>query len=405
MKALSFLTHKIILLLFCAGMLLILTSCGSIDDDLEKKANVDRKVASEVVNEKYKFLSVEHHDDERPKRDVYTYQSKERDMTFKVVSTLRPFGLDASILGYKKSVDVQYVEAVRNQYEDRMEEILKDFDRDHRDCLIYNSFDDLEGIANAIEQLNELYKEELTYNTQEWMIQNPLCKISFCYERVENDGYYISVFKSSVDGTHTYEDIYPYITYKHAEAVKNGIIADDGTTPEEQLARVHPANLENVFYKGVNLSTISREKAFKDGLKNNIESAYYSYYYYPWDTYLIVLDCGLTDDEYAPKWIECYADAFGFDCNIQYKKGKASWTYEGSSYEMIAKEEGRNHISDFKIYKDGRDLEIPYIVYDDYLSPVGATYVVGIPVDAFAELFHKDYEIREEGKSIEYIDC
>lgn len=403
-KCRELLVKKAFLFFVCMGMMMILTSCGSIDDDPKNKSEVNKEVAEKVKNEKYEFVSVEHYDEERPKRDVYTYHSRERDMTFEAVSTLSPFGLDGSTMGYHKVVYVNYEEAVHNQYADQMEEILKGFDRDQRDFLIYDSFDELEEIAQAIAQLNDMYKEELAYNPQEWLIQNPLCKISFCYERVENDGHYISVFGIPVDGTHTYEDIYPYITYRHAEAVKVGKIVDDGTTPDDQLARVHAASLENIFYQGNNLSKSASEDAFQNSLANNIDSSYNSDYYYPWDTYVILLNCGLTDETYAPKWIECYGNAFGFDVNVQYKKGKVSWNYDGSTYEMTAKEESRNHISDFKISKDGEDLNIPYIVYDDYLSPVGATYVVGIPVERFAELFHKDYQIKEESSILEFSD-
>lgn len=403
MKAIPVLAKRMLVLLFCLGVLLTLTSCGSIDDAPMKKSEVDKRVASEVVNEKYTFVSVEHYEDELPKSDVYTYQSKERDLTFEAISTLTPVGLDASTIGYDKVVYVEYADAVRSQYADRMAAILTDFDRDAKGNLSYHSFDDLEKIAHAIAQLNDLYKEELAYNSLEWMVQNPLCRISFWAERVEKDGYNVSVFSCPIDSTYTYEDIYAFITYEHAKAAKTGKIADD-TTPDEQLARVHEANLENIFYKGDNLSKIANENAFQNGLKNNVERSYYSGYYYPWDSYVIVLDCGLTDDDYAPKWMESYADALGFECKIQHKKGKISWTYEGSSYEMVTKVDAEGHISDFKISKDGKDLEIPYILYDDALSPVSATYVVGIPVDRFADLFHLDYQIKEEGKMIEFSD-
>lgn len=384
-------------------MLLSLSGCTDIDGKLESASRVNRKVATEVVNEKYSFVSVEHHDDERPKRDIYTYQSQERNLTFEALSTLQSFGIDGSVLGYKKFVDVKYVEAVQNYYAKEMDEILKDFDRDEHGRLIYHSFEELERIAEAIFQLSEVYKAELHYNTEEWMKKNPLCKISFCFERVECDGYYISVFALNVDGTLQCEEVYKYITYKHAEAAKSGLIKDD-SIPEDQLQRVHEASLESIFYNGDNLSKHAVEKALNDRLYNNIDSTYYSYYYYPWDTYVILIDCGLTDENYAPKWMEAYADAFGFPCDVQYKKGKISWTYESSEYQIIAKDKEK-HITDFKIYKDGVDLKIPYITCDSELSPVGASYLVAVPIDQFADLFHKEYEIKEENKNVEFTDC
>lgn len=391
------------LFLFLVMFMFTLTACTNIDGDLASKAKVSKQVAAEVVNEEYEFVSVEHYDDERPKRDVYTYRSKERDMTFEVLSTLREINIDGSVLGYSRYIHVGYVEAVQNQYADQMEEILGGFEKNKFGDLLYESFDDLVDVAKTYEKLSDVYKAELAYNTAEWMDEHPLCKLSFSHERSDYEGFYLSVFGYGINGHLTYDYIYGYITYKHAEAVKSGEIVDE-TMPEEQLQRLHSVELRRVCYNYDNLAEIACEKAFKDRLKNNMDSAYYSLYYYPWDTYVIILDCGLTDEDYAPKCMETYGDAFGFDCEVLSKKGQINWRYEGSDYQLTAKDDDRNYITEFKITKDGVDLNMPYITCRSEISPVGASYVVGIPVERFAELFHKDYVIDEDNSTVMFTD-
>ncbi|MBQ0042711.1 MAG: hypothetical protein KBS85_05255 [Lachnospiraceae bacterium] len=390
----------VITIVFCAFLLVGLTACKDIDGDLADKRTVEKKVA-EIVPEAYEYVSVQHITDSQPKKDVYTYRSLERDLIFEVVSTLAPIGIDASTIGYEERINVNYADAVHNLYMDEAKKILSEI-KTHNNDYYYESYEELEQIARIIVSIDDIYKQEEEYNTKEWMSKNPLMNIRFRYRFINdagNESYY-SVFGENIDGSLNYEDEYEYITYRHVQAVADGQIID-ASIPEAEMERAHVLELGSIICDGVDLSQKAYEDANRNGLTNNSENLYHSYYYKPWDTYVVALDLGLTSDEYAPRWMEAFSNALGYRCKVKDNLGQVELKVNGTEWVIQTTEEGNGRVFNVEFYKDGSVQDIHFITSQEESSPVWATYLVCISVEDFADIFDVFYTVDEDaGKLI-----
>lgn len=389
------------LLIFCALAVSALTGCKSIDDDPAKKSEVLKRVKQEVPSEKYEYLSMTRDESSRPKVDEYLFRSKERDITFTAVSTLAPFGIDGGTIGYNDSIRVTYPDSVHELYRSRIDKVLADISESERDRYSYDSFDDIDPIVRTLIKADKIYREELAYNSEEWLSEHPVCTVSLNYRwnDGEEDKHY-QVHRVNIDGSLDYDKLYKRFSYEHAKAAKKEIIVDE-TIPEEQLARVHRDMLD-IYINFNEVSDSAYEDAKSRRLINNCADYYCCQYYYPWDCYVILLNTGLTGDDYAPQLMENYTEALGCPCHVKYNKGEITWVTERAEWKIKTKW-GRDHeMTDFGIYKDGDRVDVKYITYRDEMSVARATYTVGISVDDFADIFDLDVYIDEDSNMISF---
>lgn len=391
----------VLIILAMSAALFSISGCTDINGDLSTKAEVKEQVALMVPSEKYKLVSVEHDTVSRPKIDTYTYVSTERDLTFTVISTLYPIGIDASTIGYGKRIDVRYAQAVHELYMDDLEKIFADMDGSIEKAYYYDSYEELEEIAKRLTKADELYRKEEKYNTKEWLKENYLKQLRFSYRwnDSENNEKSETVFSINIDGTIEYDEIYEYITYMHAKAAKAGHIADENV-PDEVMIRVHELSLDAIMLNGENLTKKAYEKDRKLNRTNSLESYYFAHYYYPWDTYIIVLDVGITGDDYAPQWLRIFFDAADIPYTIKDNKGKVSFSTKEGDWEITAKKSDDGYISSAVFKLNGKEMDIKYLSCKDKMTPVNATYLIGISIEDFADIFGLDYEINEEGKCL-----
>lgn len=388
-----------VMVILCLSM----TACTDVDGDLMTEKEVLEKVAAQVQGEKYELISVAHFTEELPKRDVYTFKSKDRDMTFTATSTLGSVGIDASTIGYEQRVYVGYAEGVQTVYEEQMENLLGELPRNGKGHYLYESFADLSALTERIMEVEELYREELKYNTADWMIKNPLTRIGVAYSFVDPDGEErdVLVYTVPINGAHEAKELYDLIAYNHVEKVKQGLIVDN-TTPQEQLDRFHEEKLPNVFVGDVNVADEAFAAAKGQNLINNSREMYSCYYYYPWDSYVMMLNVGLVEEDYAPKLVESYAEALHYSCFVDYGKGEIEWYNGPETVTLHAKKDADGRISFFTAYKGGEALNVPYITSKSEQTVVRGTYLVGISVDDFAKLFDVTYTIDEESGEIRF---
>lgn len=76
-------------------------------------------------------------------------------------------------------------------------------------------------------------------------------------------------------------------------------------------------------------------------------------------------------------------------------KGEIEWNTGTNTVTIHAKKDVDGSLSFFAIYKNGDVLDIPYTTNTDEQSVVHCTYLAGISVDDFADLFDVTYEIDE----------
>lgn len=208
--------------------LLLLTACGKIDDDIPGKSEVLAFTENIVPQERYKFDHVEHVSGAMPKEDIYYFESKDRDLEFTVVSTLKPVGIDATIAGYDPCIYSEYAKCVHELYLDDIEDVLDELDHDSRGRYRYYSYAELEDIVDIIIEADEIYSAESKYNDEDWMEENPVDKVSIYLISYDEDGDedFLGAQYVKLTGNLDYDEVYERFCDYHIELIEKAGVED-----------------------------------------------------------------------------------------------------------------------------------------------------------------------------------
>jgi len=203
-------------------LFLLLTGCGDIDGEIPGKEEVLSFMQGEVPGEHYVFDRVQSEEGALPQKDIYYFKSTDRELEFTAVSTLSAVGMDATIAGYKPCIYSQYPAGVHSLYSEEIDAILEELPRDSQNVYCYDSYDDLARVASIIIRADEVYKQELAYNTQEWMNENPIKTISVRYIYTGEDGKenFVTTVYAKLNGNLDFDEIYNRFCDRHKELVK-----------------------------------------------------------------------------------------------------------------------------------------------------------------------------------------
>lgn len=169
-----------VLAVFVSGTMCACTDAnGAIPNDRE----VFRKVESVCPNEEYELVSkVDISDGTPPACVEYTFITKERGLKFTARSTLRKnWGISHSAW-YSKTVICSYDETVKELY-------LNDVCSELRKCPLYyperksfyiSSFAQIETVAESLAAAQAIYRQELQYNSAEFLQENKLLTVYLC---------------------------------------------------------------------------------------------------------------------------------------------------------------------------------------------------------------------------------
>lgn len=209
------------LIILTLGLLLI--GCGDIDGDIPGKEEVLSFVENDVPEERYKLDHVDHVTDELPKEDIYYFESKERDLEFTVVSTLKAVGMDASIAGYDPYIYSQYAECVHELYKEDIDDILEQLPANSNGKYCYYSYDEIDDVVDIILEADHVYSEESRYNSEEWMEENPVANVSVLLTYTDEDGnekFYGALY-TELTGTLEYNELYDRFCRRHEEMLED----------------------------------------------------------------------------------------------------------------------------------------------------------------------------------------
>lgn len=425
-KKINTIKHSYVLIFILILTVICLTGCGGKQGKLHKKKYVLKKVSREVPSEKYKFDRKEKVPDSDVSTEIYYFKSKDRDLEFRAINTRRPILFEANLYG--KSLEIKYAEDVHKLYEPEINNILVRGGYNlEKDQFEITTFDELAHVAKVASQVDDVYKRELKYNSAEWMKEYPATKLRVSLMGMaddsvgngnstnsENKNSSINNTKKSeehklkriaiiggveINGTWDYDSIYDYLCYKHASNIKDGKY-EDATVPKRIMDKGHVSYIKNIYINGDNIA----ESGYKRGLSlhmiNNTESSYYAGYCYALNDYIIPLDIAETGEDYAPQMMEEILSRLADSYTIEYGKRNIKWEKDGVQWETKADFSRDHHIASFNIYKNGQDYSIMYVTCFDFSSPVGPTYMVGIRVSDFADIFGLKVTVDEEDGSI-----
>ncbi len=372
----------------------MLTGCGA-QGRLYGKSKVLEYMEDEVPQEEYSLISVEKVPDAKVSTEIYTFQSEERDLEFTAKNTRSSVFPDSAVYG--RTIVPQYVVAVHEYYQDDIEDILEDsgFMIDGRRIYV-ESYEDLVYLSDYLAAADDVYKDELDYNSEDWLIENPYEKYNLFVAR--SDSINVNFGSLAINGTWDSDDLLDYVSFCYASAIKEGRLEED-VIPQKYRDNAHVSTLQHIYLNDEDLSSKAQATAKKKKLYNNSDSMYYSGYCYKLEDYVVPLNVGLTDDKYAPQMMEEVFDLLDIDYDIGYGRGTVSWEYDDEKWEIKAREKD-DEIQSFVVKKDGKEVDIPYVICGEWTSPITGTYVVGIRATDFADIFDLKMQVDEFGDCI-----
>lgn len=387
--------EKIFTTIIICILALSFVGCGP-NGKLYKKSYVLRRVSNTVPSEKYKFVKKEPVPDASASTEIYYFESLERDLQFRAVNTRLPAFFESGL--YARNIQVKYTEDVHSLYENDLYKTLENYGYSFKKKRFYiYSFDDLKRVADGIAKADDIYKNELNYNSAEWLYENPAmrCPITLKKENQSGKEDIYEIGGIYINGTWENKMLYDYICYKYASCVADGKFEDE-TIPEKVMKTAHVTTLDHVYINDIEVSKTAYEKSKENGTYNNSDYSYYAEYCYKLNDYVIPYNPATVGKECGPNPVEGYLDILAPGYEVEYRKGKIKWDYNGSHFESNASEGRQGYINSFIIYKDGKDINIPYITCGEWSSPVRGVYMVGITATDFANLFNMTVEIDEE---------
>lgn len=369
--------------------------CGCTDEngDIPDKAEVEQKVHKECPTERITLVSVDH-EDSTPKKDTYHYASKERDLTFNAISTLQQVTIDATQTGwYSKSVYCSYNDAVRNYYLPQVNAIEEQTGlvRPEHYGLHVSRFDDLAIAAKAIQDIKQVYAQESAYNTQEWIESHLKCSTTvWTYNDAEKPVNIASISVLESD----YESALHTLQMQYARLVSEGKIPDDPTIPSSIANQVHRQTIDAIY---VNATHLTDSMANANGTEyNQGEDVFTAQYDYDLTEYKVKLDVAITDEKCGPHPLIAYVEAAGGFIDVDWSKGKATWTIGGDKYVMTASKDSDGHVGSFNVKRNNKNLSLRW------KQSGHETYMVYIPVTDLGYMLGLDPQIDESASTITF---
>lgn len=321
---------------------------------------------------------------ENPKITEYTFETTGRKLRFTATSRFHSNSVFPAI-------ECHYNNAPRYLYASRIyEELLQ--------CSCYNksssgpftfpdspfisfyigSYSDLEEAAATLDKCNQIYAEELAYNSQSFLEENPVSKVHIELEMNGKTRLHItnsSIFTGAIDGNT--EELLPTLSLAYAQIFKNHPDADSDDIPEKYMNMVHVSKLEITL--------------------NNTELNSHDYghcwYNYDSDSYMIYLFY------HNSSFLLCdYMELLHTDYTFDSGRATLQWKTKNNSWQLNRKkdEDGNLIRQGIEITKNGKILP-------DIVEAEDNGYIlVSIPLDDFASMLDLKYTIKEEDSSISF---
>ena len=164
-----------------------------------------------------------------PRKQIYYFESLERDLKFTVTSTLENVYFESGYMNffYTKKIKSGYREAVLNYYKDdvidKLSEI-KNYEKDN-EVIVLESEDDYADVADKIYEADQIYSAERQYHDQDWMDSNPVMSI-YLYYKIDGKVYRANLIK--LNGNLSKKQILDkiYEEYEHAQKTRRERIDD-----------------------------------------------------------------------------------------------------------------------------------------------------------------------------------
>ena len=188
--------RRVIMLLCIMIVASNLTGCSSIFGKIPTREDVLENISYEI-GEDCELVDVETVKG-LPRKQIYYFESLERDLKFTVTSTLENVYFESGYMNffYTKKIKSGYREAVLNYYKDdvidKLSEI-KNYEKDN-EVIVLESEDDYADVVDKIYEADQIYSAERQYHDQDWMDSNPVMSI-YLYYKIDGKVYQANLIK------------------------------------------------------------------------------------------------------------------------------------------------------------------------------------------------------------------
>ena len=405
--------NKRIVALLLVCVMVLLTGCGPANGWVYSKGTVKRHVR-QLCDEKVKIVETIHVSDS-PREVDYVFASKERDLEFTVRSYRMGVGIvGGGTIGYQPHIDDNYVDQVHAYYKDRMDMIfdgMEQHTRAYRNPMVEKT-EDITAIAQAIHDANEVYREELKYNSKQFIKDHPYCYLAvYAYTTDEEDSDGVKEFiQYSIDGSKkSAKEIEKVMRFALAQGITDGrFSAEQYTGLEKITAKQHATKLEHIYLND------------EEMLYDNNSSPYvyfglvtddYNYAKYNYDagSYMMTCDVGMVADYWGspalviPEYVDRLGGEYKLISTNQEERKldlESTWQIGDHTWHLKAKYKGtsgvdyKKRISKVKLYKDGK--KVPIKVYPGWDNRP----LITLTAEDFCKLFDLTYEVDETSGSI-----
>ena len=188
--------RRVIMLLCIMIVASNLTGCSSIFGKIPTREDVLENISYEI-GEDCELVDVETVKG-LPRKQIYHFESLERDLKFTVTSTLENVYFESGYMNffYNKSIESGYTEAVLNYYKDDVIDTLseiKNYEKDN-EVIVLESEDDYADVVDKIYEADQIYSAERQYHGQDWMDSNPVMSI-YLYYKIDGKVYRANLIK------------------------------------------------------------------------------------------------------------------------------------------------------------------------------------------------------------------
>ena len=176
--------RRVIMLLCIIIVASNLTGCSSIFGKIPNRDEVLEKV-SKQIGEDCELVDVETVKG-LPRKQIYYFESLERDLKFTVTSTLENVYFESGYMNffYTKKIKSGYREAVLNYYKDDIIDKLCEMENYNKEkkIILFESEDDYADVVDKIYEADQIYSAERQYHDQKWMNINTVMGIYLDYK-------------------------------------------------------------------------------------------------------------------------------------------------------------------------------------------------------------------------------
>lgn len=390
-------------------ILLVLTGCVTADGKVYGTREVLRYV-NDICREEYELLGRELIE-KKPDNMEYYFCTKERGLEFKANSYLSPIWIDATETSfYDKKISCDYVSVVHDLYYEEAETIIEKsplcVPGDMYSFRMYIlSFSDIDRIVDTILAADEIYQQELAYNSKEFLEKYPLMSVHLVWNRNQKEAQtqdtWVNVADIDINGQNDREELSERLAEAYVQGCVDGEIENMDGIPDQYLDAAHVSYLNTIRLNGEEmLYDCDDNPAASFSLST--ENYKYSWYNDALGSYMMVTDIGMYWDNMSyPLIVREYVHALDgtYDTQRNGNKCISTWTIGADTWVMKGSYD--DDIQSLTVEKNGKRLEIDYITCEEDHN-VGATFCVGVTVEDFCELFDLDYEVDEAAGEIRF---